>query len=308
MVAFFKLIRWPNLVFVFITQILFEFCVIQPAFHDAGVSPNLAGAYIYWLALSSVFIAAGGNIINDYFDINIDQINKPHKVIISKFIHRHWAILFHILLSLAGILLGCWIEHKTHAYLLGITNLACVCLLFIYSIVLKRKPLSGNIIIALLTAWTVLVVTFCESNQLISRNAGLNISKITRLTFLYAGFAFITSLIREMIKDMEDIHGDSRYNCRTFPIVFGLNAAKIYVAIWSIVVIALLGIMTIYVLQFGWWASALYCVIFLIFPSIKILNKLFKPADSKDYHRLSSQIKWVMLAGILSMVFLILHL
>ena len=158
--AFIKLIRWPNLVFIFLTQVLFEYTVIAPAFHEAGKAANLAGGYIYLLALSSVLIAAGGNIINDYFDINIDLINKPGKVIISKYIHRHWAILWHIVLSLAGVLLGLFIEFKTHAYLLGLTNLLCVVLIFIYSIVLKRKHLYGNIVIALIMAWTVLVVTF----------------------------------------------------------------------------------------------------------------------------------------------------
>ena len=138
---------------MFITQILFEYCIILPAFQEAGLHPNLEGSYIFWLALSSVLIAAGGNIINDYFDINIDLINKQQKVIISRYIHRHWAILFHILLSLAGVLLGCWIEYRTHSYLLGITNLLCVCLLFVYSIVLKRKPLSWVVRFACAHRW-----------------------------------------------------------------------------------------------------------------------------------------------------------
>jgi len=306
--AFIKLIRWPNLVFIFITQILFEYTVILPAFREAGITPNLSGGYIYLLALSSVLIAAGGNIINDYFDVNIDLINKPHKVIISKYIHRHWAILWHILLSLAGVLLGLFIEFKTHAYLLGLTNLLCVVLLFIYSIVLKRKPLSGNIVIALLTAWTVLVVTFCESNVLFAEGSHLPISKITRLTFLYGGFAFILALVREMIKDMEDVNGDSRYNCRTFPIVFGMNAAKIYVAVWVVVLLALLAIMTIYVLQFGWWLSAAYCAGLLIVPTVQLLKKLFRSSQSKEYHEISSLVKWIMLTGILTMLFLILHI
>ncbi|UAY56326.1 geranylgeranylglycerol-phosphate geranylgeranyltransferase [Arachidicoccus terrestris] len=305
--AFIKLIRWPNLVFIFITQILFEFTVIIPAFREAGLSPNLSGSYIYLLALSSILIAAGGNIINDYFDVNIDLINKPHKVIISKYIHRHWAILWHILLSLAGVLLGLFIEFKTHAYLLGLTNLLCVVLLFVYSIVLKRKPLSGNIVIALLTAWTVLVVTFCESNLLFASGTRLPLSKITRLTFLYGGFAFILTLVREMIKDMEDIGGDSRYNCRTFPIVFGVNAARIYVAVWLVVLLALLAIMTIYVLQFGWWLSAIYCVGLLIVPTVQLFKKLLKSAEGKDFHEMSSLVKWIMLTGILTMLFLILH-
>ncbi len=304
--AFLKLIRWPNLVFIFLTQLLFEYCIILPVFNEAGILPNLNGIYIFVLAISSILIAAGGNIINDYFDVNIDQINKPDKVIIGKYIHRHWAILFHTLFSSIGVALGFWIDYKAHTYLLGVTNFLCVTLLFIYSMVLKRKPLSGNVIIALLTAWTVFVVTFCESNKLIRLGEIINASKITRLTFLYAGFAFIISLVREMVKDMEDITGDSRYNCRTFPILFGLNAAKIYSATWLVILIVLLCIMPIYILQFGWWISALYCVIFILVPSIKILTNLFKANTSKGFHTLSSSIKWIMLTGILSMIFLLL--
>lgn len=303
--AFFQLIRWPNLVFVFITQLLFEYCVIAPEFSKAAETPNLHTPYIFLLALSSVLIAAGGNIINDYFDVNIDQVNKPDKLIIGKYIHRHWAILYHILCSLFGVALGFWIEIKTHTYLLGITNLACVLLLFFYSIYFKRKPLSGNIIISLLTAWTVLVVSFCETSQFISLTS-LNKQKITRLTFLYAGFAFIISLIREMIKDMEDVEGDRKYDCRTFPIIFGMSAAKIYSATWMIILCSMLLVMIFYVLQFGWWLAATYTLLCILIPSINILLKLFKAGNSSAFHRLSNSVKWVMLAGILSMVFLLL--
>ena len=71
--AFLKLIRWPNLVFIFLTQLLFEYCIVLPEFNQANILPNLNGAYIFLLAFSSILIAAGGNIINDYFDVNIDQ-------------------------------------------------------------------------------------------------------------------------------------------------------------------------------------------------------------------------------------------
>ncbi|ANI88354.1 ubiquinone biosynthesis protein UbiA [Arachidicoccus ginsenosidimutans] len=301
---FLRLIRWQNLIFIFITQILFEYCVIIPEFSKAGAAPNLHSYFIYLLSLSSVLIAAGGNIINDYFDINIDIINKPDKLIIGKYIHRHWAILYHILLSATGVALGFWIEAKTHAYLLGLTNLACVVLLFFYSAYFKSKALSGNIIIALLTAWTVLVVSFCETNQFIF-HATINKTKITRLTFLYAGFAFIISLIREMIKDMEDIEGDRKYGCRTFPIVFGVNASKIYSATWLIILCVLLAVMILYILQFRWWFAILYTLIFILIPATGILKKLFKTNNSEGFHKLSSSIKWLMLTGILSMIFLL---
>ena len=301
--AFFQLIRWQNLAFIFITQLLFEYCVIKPEFAKVAETPNLRAPYIFLLAFSSVLIAAGGNIINDYFDVNIDQINKPDKLIIGKYIHRHWAILYHILCSVFGVVIGFWIEFKTHAFLLGLANFICVALLFFYSVYFKRKPLSGNIIIALLTAWTVLVISFCEINFIF--HSELNKQKITRLTFLYAGFAFIISLIREMIKDMEDVEGDRKYSCRTFPIVFGMNAAKIYSATWLMILCAMLLVMIFYVLQFGWWIAAAYTLLCILIPSVKILSDLFKVNDSTGFHRLSSAVKWVMLAGILSMIFLL---
>jgi len=159
-----------------------------------------------------------------------------------------------------------------------------------------------------LTAWTVLVVSFCEINAwVLDRNSPFyfGIDKIFRLTFLYAGFAFIISLVREMIKDMEDVEGDRRYNCRTFPILFGMNAAKIYSATWLCALIILVAAMIFYILQFHWWFAATYSLIFILIPSLSILKKLLKANNSADFHALSSSIKWLMLTGILSMLFLL---
>jgi 4-hydroxybenzoate polyprenyltransferase len=124
-----------------------------------------------------------------------------------------------------------------------------------------------------------------------------------RLTMLYASFAFVISLIREVVKDMEDIEGDRRYGCKTLPIVWGVNAAKLFVAVWLVVLIAALVILQFYVLPMGWWHSALYCFIAIIAPLIWILTRLFKSHTPADFHRLSTVIKLVMLTGILSMVF-----
>ena len=199
--------------------------------------------------------------------------------------------------------LGFYLDITTRILLLSVANLACVLLLFAYSISLKKKLLVGNILISLLTAWTVLVITWCETRNLLSP-LGLSRIKITRYTFLYAGFAFIISLIREVIKDIEDIEGDRRYGCTTMPIVWGVNASKIFVAVWLVVLLALLISLQFYVLQFRWWLSALYSILFIIAPLINIFRKLFTANTSGEYHELSSRLKWVMLTGILSMIFI----
>ena len=301
--AFFTLIRWQNLLFIAVTQALFAYCIIRPVYNTASITPIVTKWVLFLLILSSVFIAAAGYIINDYFDLNIDLINKPDKVIVGNTITRRWAIAFHLALSFIGIAIGFYLDITTRILLLGIANSICVFLLFFYSISLKKKLLIGNVLISALTAWTVFVITWCETRNLLSP-LGSSRSKITRYTLLYAGFAFIISLIREVIKDIEDMEGDRRYGCTTMPIVWGVNAAKIFIAVWLIVLLALLISLQFYVLQFHWWFSALYSFIFIIAPLINIFRKLFTATTSADYHQLSSRTKLVMLTGILSMIFI----
>ena len=304
--AFFRLVRLPNLVFIALTQVLFLYCIEQPIFLEANLQPNVHGVYFLLLTLASVFIAAAGNIINDYFDLNIDKINKPNKVVVDKIIHRRSVIIWHLVLSLVAIAFGFYIDVQTSVRFLGVANLISVVLLFFYSVSLKKKFLIGNILISLLTAWVILVITYCETNHLLNvfrKGSSLEIEKLSRLTFLYAGFAFIISLIREVIKDMEDIEGDRKYGCKTMPIVWGANASKIFVAVWLIVLIVALSIVQVYVLQFRWWFSAGYCIAAIIIPLIWIFIKLFKAQSAQDFHKLSTVIKVVMLTGILSMLF-----
>jgi len=275
----------------------------MPVYAKAGVTPVIFGWRFVLLCLSSVFIAAAGYIINDYFDLNIDLVNKPDKMVVDKIIRRRWTIAWHLILSSLGIAIGFYLDITTKVFLLGVANFICVLLLFIYSISLKRKFLIGNVIISLLTAWVILVLTWCENANIINTPRGLNVEKIIRETFLFSGFAFIISLIREVVKDMEDIEGDRRYGCRTMPIVWGINATKVFVAVWLVVLIATLVTVQIYAVHLQWWVSIVYCTLLIIFPLLWILRKLYTARTSKDFHTLSSLIKLVMLTGIISMIF-----
>ena len=278
------------------------YCVMQPLLAEAGKKPSLNPLHFFLLILSSVLIAAAGYIINDYFDLNIDRINKPGRLIIQKIIKRRSAIAWHIALSAVGIVIGFYLDFSTHVTLLGLSNAVCVFLLFVYSISLKKKLLSGNIIISALTAWTVLVVTWCEI-RFFFNPASVNTSKITRITLLYTGFAFIISLIREAIKDMEDVEGDRKYGCKTMPIAWGFNASKIYVATWLTILVLSLVVLMIYMLQLHWWMASIYCLVFIIAPSLKIFQRLFTAKTPQEFHSLSTMVKLVMFTGILSMIF-----
>ena len=292
-----------------VTQVLFYFSLVNPFYSDNENSFSFfRGRHFLMLMISSLLIAAAGNIINDYFDRNIDEINKPEKKIIDTLIKRRWAIVMHIVFSLVAILIGFYIDSQTPVFWLGLSNLVCVFLLFGYSISLKKKLLAGNILISLLTAWVILVCFLCYYRSLSCYGCEpfewqAQLRRFIRISFLYAGFAFVISLIREVVKDMEDMEGDRKYGCNTIPIAWGIPASKVFVAVWLVVLIGMIGIVQFYVLQFGWLWSAVYCISLIIIPLVWILQKLFKAQVPKDYHQLSTVIKVVMLTGLLSMIF-----
>lgn len=309
--AFFRLIRWPNLIFIGLTQVLFYLFVILPTFaltytHPGTPEQPLTPGLLVCLILSSVLIAAAGYIINDYFDLNIDRVNKAGKLIIEKVIKRRSAILWHWFLSGIGVLLGIYVSLKLGNPIIGPANLLCVILLWFYSTIFKRKLLIGNIVISLLTAWVILVMFVCELRFFMTGwyHAGLN--RIFKYAVVYGGFAFIISVIREVVKDIEDIEGDERYGCRTMPIVWGVNVAKVFTATWLVVLISALAVIQFYFLPRAQWIMIAYGILFIDLPLLWILRKLYSAQSVADYRRLSGVIKGVMLAGILSIVLLIL--
>lgn len=305
--AFFKLVRLPNLFFMALTQVLFQFCIYYSLYQ--GEVPQKDFTSFILLVFASLFIAAGGYIINDYFDINIDEVNKPNKMVVDKVIHRRWAIAWHFMLSMAGIILTAIALPLLQKWYLILANILCVMMLWFYSTTFKKSLLTGNIVISVLTAWTILIIFFSKFNLSDAFGAGESTHhKFFRLAILYAGFAFIISLIREAIKDIEDMPGDQKYNCRTMPIVWGVNVTKVYIAIWLIVLIACLVILQIYVLQFRWWWAVIYSVPAIIVPLFIILFRLKNSRSPADFHQLSSMTKLVMLTGILSMGFFYFYL
>ncbi len=303
--AFFKLIRWGNLLFIVLTQTLFRYFIlpfVYRAGHPGYESIKLSEGLFYLLILASVCIAGAGYIINDYFDVNIDQVNKSAKVIIGKYINRRTAILLHALLSFVGLALSVYIGYKITNILIPFFNFIAIVVLWFYSSTFKKKILIGNVLISLLTAWVIFVLTLCEYRFRISPH-DIVWQRLLKVSFLYAGFAFIISLIREVIKDMEDMEGDMKYGCKTMPIAWGLPVSKVFTAVWIVVLVGVLVAIQIYVIQFGWWLSALYALIAIIIPLIWVLRKLYIANTAAQFHQLSSVIKLIMLAGILSMIF-----
>jgi 4-hydroxybenzoate polyprenyltransferase len=266
-----KLTRFSNLVIIGLAQYCTAGFLISTA--------TLNDLPLFVLATSTVLIAAAGYIINDYYDVKIDYINKPGRVVIGKSIPRRHAILFHVLLSGAGIALGLYLSWRIAAL-----NALTVFLLWFYSNNLKRLPFIGNFVVALLTGMSILIVDLYYHTG-------------SALVIIYASFAFFMTLVREIIKDMEDLKGDHTFGCKTLPILLGLRRTKfvIYLILFlfTVTVVVLNQVYSLLPLQ--------YYIIFLFIPLLWLLYRLVRADTVKDFARLSAFCKVIMLLGILSM-------
>ncbi|WP_262889027.1 geranylgeranylglycerol-phosphate geranylgeranyltransferase [Chitinophaga fulva] len=303
--AFFKLVRYPNLLYIALTQFLLQYCVVEPVLHSSGEEPSLSVVQFVLLSLSTVLIAAAGYIINDYFDINIDIVNKPDKMVLDKIISRRWAMAWHTIFNMAGVSLGFIVAWKTGQIYLGFTQVICSLLLWFYSTSFKRQVLIGNVIISLLTALSVSVVGFYEKQIYESFEAIMSPTgrKLIQIIGVYALFAFIISMVREIVKDLEDMIGDSKDGCRTIPIIWGVLPAKRLCNMLLLALQVTIIAVEVRVWLLGWYMAIGYLVLLVQAPCVYAYTLLKKAHLPEHYHRVSSVVKWVMLTGILSMIF-----
>ncbi len=272
--ALLRLTRFWNLVIIGLSQYFVTIFLIDREL--------LLDWKLFVLSSSTAIIAAAGYIINDYYDIKIDLINKPNRVVIGKNITRRYALFFHSILSFMGVALGFVLSWK-----LGVINFLSAFLLWVYSNNLKRQPFIGNFVVAWLTSISIVLVNilYDVSNSLV---------------IIYALFAFFMTLIREIVKDMEDLKGDNTFGCRTLPIIWGIRKTKALLYI-------LLGLLASSVLLLNAWYSQLplsYFLIFLFIPLGLLLLRLIRADTRKDFYWLSQACKIIMLLGVISMVFI----
>jgi 4-hydroxybenzoate polyprenyltransferase len=236
---------------------------------------------LFILSLSTVLIAAGGYVINDYYDVKIDFVNKPDRVVIGKSITRRYALLFHSALSIAGVALGLYLSLP-----IALVNLFSAFLLWFYSNQLKRLPFVGNFSVALLTALSVMVVELLYPGRY-------------TLVLIYALFAFFMTLVREIVKDMEDLRGDHTFGCKTLPIVLGIRRSKIV-----LYTILLLFVITVFMIDNSYGHLPEYFFLFLLATLAFFAYRLAEADTVREYRMLSSFCKIILLLGIISMAFL----
>ena len=301
-----RLIRWQNLLIIALTQYMTRYFLIQPFFKIQQLELQISNLNFFLLVLTTVMIAAGGYIINDYFDLKIDPINKPDKMILGAKINATKAETAYYIINALAVAIGVYLGYRVGSISIGLLFMVCATVLYFYSLKYKRLLLWGNVSIALLSAFTVIIVWLFEFFAV--RNNGIAFVQglqaywgVTYFVLAYASFAFISTFIREIIKDIEDIEGDTRWGCTTLPIVAGIPVAKKIAASISILGIILVAWFQ-YVLKeinHGYISAILMIVVQV--PFAYLAYKIMKAKEKEDFHFISNIVKIIMVLGILTM-------
>lgn len=305
--GFLRLIRFPNLIILALAQCLIYYMIVVPLLKTSEFTPSLHTWQFLLVVLSTVFIAAGGYTINDFFDKDIDAANGIGKV------HNFsgWTMkTFYFVFSIMGIAIGLYLTYALKLRQFALTYLLTAALLYFYSASYKRLPLVGNFVVAFLTAVAVFLPAFADYELQyafrdiklpVINNKMYNLRLIIAITAAYAFFAFLISLVREVIKDMEDIEGDREFGCNTLPIVAGINNAKL-ISIGLLLLI--FGLILFLQIKQAWWESLPvfgYTILFVQVPLLILAVKLYFSTEKKHFKVASMIAKIVMVGGILSL-------
>ena len=303
--AWLQLIRWKNLLVILLTQLLAWRFVVFPA------SPMVLDFLNFsCLAISTVLIAAAGYIINDYFDMKIDLVNRPAHVVLDRVIPRRQAIIAHALLNLIALLLAGFTAFSAHHPEWLTLQIACILLLWFYSTDFKRQYMTGNIVVALLAALTIIALIVYE--PVMQRDAHLTLiaagndstwsSLPVWVLGIYSGFAFMLTWVREIVKDMEDMDGDAAEGCQTMPIKKSLRYAARFTTVLALVVILALVVAALVLYGYQYRLLSLYVAAFLVLPLITWVLFLQRGNIAGHYHTASSRLKIVMVLGVCSLL------
>jgi 4-hydroxybenzoate polyprenyltransferase len=300
-----KLIRYKNLLFIIVLQYLMRYAIIEPMMRVYDIAMETNSLHFTLLVLASVFIAAAGYVINDYFDTRIDAINRPDDVIVGISVSKEQAMLMHQILTGIGVIAGLWVAFAARSLTVGLVMIMVPGLLWFYSASYKRQFLIGNLIVALLSAFIPLIVVQTESAFLQKKYNEL-IMQTPLLPQLYgwvcgfALFAFLLTWIREIVKDMQDEEGDREMECRTMPIKWGIKNTKFFLYGLIAITVGLLSYANFSLIHFpNDTLSTRYLIFGLYLPFAYLCFLIFKARTSPEFKQAATFTKFIMIIGML---------
>ncbi len=294
-----KLIRYQNLLMLAFMQLIFRFGF----FKLQNVSLALTDWQYGLLVLATVCIAAGGYIINNIFDVATDYENKPDDVIVGKSISETNAYNLYLGFTIIGVALGFYMSNLINKPSFASIFIVIAITLYLYATNWKQNLLIGNIIVALLLSFSVLIIGIFDLYPATNQENRPFMGLLFSILLDYAIFAFIINFIREIIKDLEDVKGDQYYGMNTLPIVFGTQkTTKLVFGLSLIPIICILNYINTNLFHYNLYFGTLYGIVFVLAPLIYFTIKTWSATNKNDFHHLSRILKWILFFGILSIL------
>ncbi len=298
----------PNLMIIVLFMVLVRYYLIAIPLGYAGVDLPQSAFHFALLTLVMVLLSAAGYIINDYFDMDVDGFNKADRQIAGKIIPAESVRRFYWIINLTALLIGFYLSLAVESLQLALIFVMISGMLWFYSARYKRMLLLGNVIIALGAAMGVVIVWFFELKGLMAQptdfaEAMRAMPFMAAMVFAYALFALISTFIRELVKDLEDIKGDERCGCRTLPVVYGSTVSRNLALAVTIILIAMIAFWQ-YVLFQRQVMGPFWALFGADLIGLLVILRLYTAEDRKHFRQVSVLLKILMLLGILSIPFI----
>lgn len=259
------------------------------------------------LVLSTVLIAAGGYVINNIFDQDTDNDNKPNNVIVGKSISETNAYSIYVALNITGVSIGFYLSNVIAKPGFAALFILIAATLYFYAINWKQMLLIGNFIVALLLSFSVIIIGIFDLFPVVNQSNQSLMANLFSILIDYAVFAFMINFIREIVKDLEDVNGDYNQGMRTLPITLGISRTAKVVSILSFIpVCAILLYINNYLMPLLF--VTIYMLLFVVGPLLYFSIKIWSASSQKEFHVLSLLLKWILLFGILSILVISLNM
>jgi len=300
-----KLIRYQNLFMLALMQLIFRYGFLELQ----NIPLALADWQYILLVLASMSIAAGGYIINNIFDVETDTENKPHNVIVGRFISETKAYNLYIGFTVIGVVIGFYLSNAIGKPSLASIFIVIAAILYFYATSLKQSLLIGNITVALMLSFSVIIIGIFDLFPITNEENRPTMGLLFSILLDYAIFAFIINFVREIIKDLEDVVGDASQEMSTLPIVFGIkNTVKIVFGLSIIPLVLILNYINTNLFAYELIYGTLYGLVFIVAPLLYFTTKILSSNTKKEFHHLSIVLKWILFFGILSIVVISLNI
>jgi len=261
------------------------------------------------LVLSTVLIAAAGYIINNIFDQETDSINKPNAVVVGKSITENTAYNLYILLNVSGVGIGFYLSNVISKPGFAAIFIVIAATLYIYATSLKQMMLVGNLIVAALLSISILIIGVFDLFPVTHASNQQLMGSLFSILLDYAIFSFLINFIREIIKDIEDVNGDYNQGMTTLPIVLGITRTLKVVFVFSFVpLLLLLFYINNYLVANDLYIATAFALLLIVAPILYFIIQLLTAKNAKDYHAMSTLLKWILFIGILSIFIITLNI